>query len=151
MDLGITLSIPRHTATVPMARKIVDAALVEWGVNAEARGDISIALSEACANAVQHSGTQADYQVDAELQSDRCVLEVIDFGSGFPPQIWPAADDHDAFTPFSDEHGRGLQLIRALMDRMDIVATAGRGVTVHFEKILKPADDCLPLTLACNG
>jgi serine/threonine-protein kinase RsbW len=150
VDLGMTLSVPRHTATVPMTRKIVDAALVQWGVNAEARSDITIALTEACTNAVQHAATPADYQVGAELQDDRCIVEVIDFGVGFSFGLAPDAVNHqDEPVPSQDEHGRGLRLIHALMDRIDIVGNAGSGVTVHFEKFLKSADRrCFPLVLA---
>lgn len=149
VDLGMTLSLPRHTATVPMTRKIVDAALAEWGVNAEARGDISLALSEACANAVQHAASPAGYQVDAGLKAGRCIVEVIDFGVGFAPEISPeAARDRHTVVAAQAEHGRGLQLIRALMDRIDIVVTAGRGVTVHFEKILRTADSRFSRALA---
>jgi serine/threonine-protein kinase RsbW len=134
VDLGMTLSIPRDTAMVPMTRKIMEAALVGWGVGAEARNDISIALSEACANAVQHARTPADYQVDAALRADRCIVEVIDFGVGFTSLIEPG---RRVIARPDAEHGRGLHLIHALMDHIEIFYTAGRGVTVHFEKILR--------------
>lgn len=154
VDLGLTLSIPRDTATVPMTRKIVDAALIQWGVAADTRSDITIALSEACANAVQHARSPADYQVDAALRADRCIVEVIDFGAGFAPGAIAALKrgGRDVAARADAEHGRGLQLIHALMDHIEITGTAGHGFTVHFEKILnKPAAPSLVMSTGARS
>ncbi|MET8869335.1 ATP-binding protein [Nonomuraea sp. NPDC004580] len=133
MELGMALSIPLENASVSLTRNVVDVALKRCGVSRDARHDIGLALTEACANAVRHSNAERDYQVDAALHRDRCVVEVTDHGSGF------AVKDFREGAPPDAEGGRGLHLIHALTDRVEIHHHRGRGVTVHFEKMLDAA------------
>ena len=56
--------------------------------------DLSVALSEACANAVEHGGADGasdrdgcrrpGYRVTAYLDGEKCRIEVADSGPGFP-------------------------------------------------------------------
>lgn len=133
MELGMALSIPLENASVSLTRNVVDVALKRCGVSPDARQDIGLALTEACANVVRHSDAEREYQVDAALHRDRCVVEVTDHGSGFAVPEVPESAPPDA------EGGRGLHLIHALTDRVEIHRRRGNGVTVHFEKMLDGA------------
>jgi serine/threonine-protein kinase RsbW len=115
------------------------------GVDPDVSYDLSVALREACANAVEHGGATTPggrseaYRVTAYLDGEKCRIEVADAGPGFPtgrarPQVRPAATDA--------EHGRGLGLIKELADHVHIGNTPGRGgAVVSFDKILKWRED----------
>ena len=63
MEIRLTLSLPRDRSTVPLTRRVLDAALGVFSVTRDCRDDIGLAVGEACANAVQHADLGADYQV----------------------------------------------------------------------------------------
>jgi serine/threonine-protein kinase RsbW len=111
------------------------------GVDPDISYDLSVALSEACANAVEHGGgtvqgaTEA-YRVTAYLDGEKCRIEVTDSGPGFGPAPAPLPVRTDA------ENGRGLFLIRELADHVHIGNKPGReGTVVSFDKILKWRED----------
>ena len=53
IQLRLALRLPRDdTGAVTVTRQVLDAALAAMGVTNECRGDIALALTEACANAV---------------------------------------------------------------------------------------------------
>ncbi|MGV9313567.1 ATP-binding protein [Streptomyces sp. NPDC003691] len=59
------------------------------GVDPDVSFDLSVALSEACANAVEHGGagpggSAGAYRVTAYLDGEKCRIEVADSGPGFP-------------------------------------------------------------------
>jgi serine/threonine-protein kinase RsbW len=60
------------------------------GVDPDVSYDLSVALSEACANAVEHGGPggsgqsgTGEYHVTAYIDDDMCRIEVTDHGPGF--------------------------------------------------------------------
>ena len=56
MEIKVALSLPRDAASVPVTRQVLDCCLDRLGVAADTRADIALALSEACANVIQHAG-----------------------------------------------------------------------------------------------
>jgi serine/threonine-protein kinase RsbW len=70
--------------------------------------------------------------VIAGLDDSRCVIEVIDTGHGFDADRLGLAEADP-----SAEEGRGIQLIRALVDRVHFRSRAESGTTVHLEKDLR--------------
>lgn len=132
------------------------------GVDPDISFDLSVALSEACANAVEHGGREpvprfeytddtaypdapdggspygtGAYHVTAYLDGDRCRIEVSDSGPGFPPATVAR------HRPSLAEHGRGLHLIEELADHVRFHNRPGRGAVVSFDKMLKWRDDSL--------
>lgn len=119
------------------------------GVDPDISFDLSLALSEACANAVEHGGRTlaprgsdaqdaGAYQVTAYLYGDRCRIEVSDSGPGFPAATVARR------RPSLAESGRGLHLIAELSDHVRFRNRPGRGAVVSFDKMLKWRDDSLP-------
>jgi serine/threonine-protein kinase RsbW len=111
------------------------------GVDPDISYDLSVALTEACANAVEHGGdtrrgTPCEaYRVTAYLDGDQCRIEVVDSGPGFP-----AGNARALLSPAGEEaeHGRGLCLIQELADHVHIGNEPVRGgAVVSFDKILK--------------
>ena len=91
---------------------------------------IVLCADEALINAVAHAAGSS-VGVFADLRDDHFTLEVSDGGPGFDPsQI-----DSDAEPDLMGEHGRGLFLIRKLMDDLEILCDE-HGTTLHMERDL---------------
>lgn len=132
MEIKMSLSLPRDAASVPVTRQVLDCCLQTLGVMPDTRGDIALALSEACANVILHAGPGQEYDVVATARDGRCIIEVVDSG-GSRGVAMPAPRVPDEATLMS-ESGRGLRIIDAVSDKMSLLGKDG--TTVHFEKIL---------------
>jgi serine/threonine-protein kinase RsbW len=142
MSIWWSLHLRREAASVPLARRLLLGTMETAGVDPDVCYDLSVALSEACANAVEHGGETAPgvsseaYRVTAYLDGEKCRIEVTDSGPGFFGGEVPRPPRADA------EHGRGLCLIQELADHVHIGAKPGLGGTVvSFDKILKWRED----------
>ncbi|MZD09569.1 ATP-binding protein [Streptomyces sp. SID5785] len=137
MSIWWSLHLRCEAASVPLARRLLLGAMETAGVDPDISFDLSLALSEACANAVEHGGASgaADaYRVTAYLDGERCRIEVADSGPGFPAVRGRAAHAHSTHA----ENGRGLCLIEELADHVDFENRPDRGgAVVSFDKILK--------------
>src|SRR5580693_2155100 len=80
MEIEMALHLPRDAASVPVSRQVLDGCLETLGVTPDTRGDIALALSEACANVILHAGPGDDYAITASTRAGRCVIEVVDNG-----------------------------------------------------------------------
>ncbi|MFI9050641.1 ATP-binding protein [Streptomyces sp. NPDC053427] len=152
MSIWWSLQLRREAASVPLARRLLLGTMETAGVDPDICYDLSVALSEACANAVEHGGDAAtgDYRVTAFIDGDTCRIEVTDSGPGFRRSPLPApphtpadgtpepAVPAPAQAPADAEDGRGLFLIEALTDHVRYRNRTGRrGAVVSFDKILK--------------
>jgi serine/threonine-protein kinase RsbW len=139
MKVVIEMTLPRDAGSAPLARHTLDASLRGLGVEPGVRADIALALGEACANVIQHARAGHEYEVRALMDGLRCVVDVIDGGghhngngNGNGAQPWAETQ-----APPHAESGRGLQLIRACTEQLDISGRVHRdGAVVHFEKSL---------------
>jgi serine/threonine-protein kinase RsbW len=129
MKVQLSLSLPRDRSTVPLTRRVLDAALAVFSVSKDCRDDISLAIGEACANAVEHAETGADYHVTVTIADDRCVIDVVDEGAGLVATETPEVGPYD-------EAGRGLRIIRALADAVELRRDQHRGAGLRIIKIL---------------
>lgn len=133
MEIRLTLSLPRDRSTVPLTRRVLDAALGVFSVTRDCRDDIGLAVGEACANAVQHADLGADYQVTVTIHEDRCVIDVVDEGIGMDALSAADAAAHDAI---DSESGRGLRIIHALADMVEFRRHQPHGVALRIVKML---------------
>ncbi|MEV7519021.1 ATP-binding protein [Streptomyces sp. NPDC091371] len=143
MSIWWSLHLRREAASVPLARRLLLGTMETAGVDPDISFDLSVALGEACANAVEHGGhgdlpheTEA-YHVTAYLDGDCCRIEVSDSGPGFPAATVARR------RPSLAESGRGLHLIEELADHVRFRNRPGRGAVVSFDKMLKWRDDAL--------
>jgi serine/threonine-protein kinase RsbW len=145
VQITLTLCLPRDEQTVPAARRLVRACIAEAGVDDEVRGDIEVALSEACTNVLKHSGPGDEYDVKLDLDDRAVVIRVVDTGRGF---------DHDSLadarSDVSAERGRGIELMRALMDTLEFTSVPESGTVVHLEKELALSDASMFRRLAAR-
>lgn len=140
MSIWWSLHLRREAASVPLARRLLLGTMETAGVDPEISYDLSLALTEACANAVEHGGrtgtgdVSAEYRVTAYLDGEKCRIEVADSGPGFPSGPAPTVRRP---VP-EDENGRGLRLIEELADHVHFGNRSGRGgAVVSFDKIVK--------------
>lgn len=171
MSIWWSLHLRREAASVPLARRLLMGTMESAGVHPDVSYELSLALTEACANAVEHGGAATPgapggaYRVTAYLDGEKCRIEVADSGPGFPPSrvrmsvrrrarrrtrrpsrapkpVTPALPAEIA------ESGRGLCLIRELADHVDFGNMPGRGgAVISFDKVLKWREDA-PLVSA---
>jgi anti-sigma regulatory factor (Ser/Thr protein kinase) len=97
------------------------------------------AISEACANAVLHAHDASEYQVIVAIRHDRCVVEVIDNGVGLDRRRLDGAV-LDGGRPEVTDGGRGLRLIRACTDAVEVRPGHPRGLTIQMSKKLIRTD-----------
>lgn len=128
--LEMTVSLPRQSHSVPVIRRLAAQILRAFGAAADSIHDVELAISEACANVIQHAVDSEGYEVSIELAADRCAITVLDRGEGFNADGVRDQDDNDA------ESGRGLQLMRALVDNLNFVSEPKIGAVVHMVKQL---------------
>ncbi|MFC5754546.1 ATP-binding protein [Actinomadura rugatobispora] len=133
MEVVIEMTLPRDAESAPLVRHTLDASLRGLGVTSEIRADIALALGEACANVIQHAESSREYEVRAHMDGVRCVVDVIDGGRSGDMALWKR---ERRALPIA-ESGRGLQLMRAFTEDLNITGRADRnGAIVHFEKSL---------------
>lgn len=132
LEVNLTLCLPRDALSVPVVRHICRFALDEVGVHPRCLGDITLALTEACTNVLDHANDGIEYQVVISIDESRCTIRVKDAGGGFD---YTSAGELVA--EGMAESGRGLRLIRELVDRVQFTSKPEDGMIVHLEKDLE--------------
>jgi serine/threonine-protein kinase RsbW len=125
-DLSREAWLPAEPASGAAARSMVADAAADVGLGGERAWDLMVATSEAFANAVQHGKPWPNQCI--LLRTEPCAqglrVEVTDCGT-FDSQLEPAALDATS--------GRGVQIIAAIVDRLEVQNGNGRTL-VRFEK-----------------
>jgi anti-sigma regulatory factor (Ser/Thr protein kinase) len=109
---GFWCRLPRLPAVLGLVRHELGRWLEREGVPPEASADVLLACSEACANALEHpqATERPAFEVGVRIRRGVLELSVRDYGSWDP--------DEDAE---EGARGRGLDMIRSLMDDVSIV------------------------------
>jgi serine/threonine-protein kinase RsbW len=84
-DVEFCLVLPRESLSIPVMRRVLGDTLTRLGVDASCVNDLLLAVTEACTNVLLHAGPGRGYELVAHVSSTRCLLEVVDSGSGFDP------------------------------------------------------------------
>lgn len=131
MKLEVTVSLPREAETVRLVRAVVADALGKIGVSQECVEEIQLALSEACNNVVDHATVDDEYEVRIELVDEECSIVVRNSGTGFD-----AAGLAGVMPDVSSPRGRGVAIMRALMDEIEFRSEPDGGDVVRLVKNL---------------
>ena len=136
--MRFSLALPREALSVPVIRRVLGDALRGLGVTEDCVSDIVVAASEACTNAIVHARAGGEFRVAGRVGDDICHLRITDEGRG--PRIAPppAPESGDLA-----ESGRGITIMRALVDDLDIDSTPPRGTVVRLRKRLTWRDEAL--------
>ncbi len=139
LELGEPVSEPTWTQSIEVtpdpdrlagAREDVCAMLADLGMPESALFDIKVALGEALANAIRHGVPRkgsAHIEVHVSAYDDRIVLAVTDNGPGFDGLSRKKRELYES-------SGRGVDFMRALMDRVEFSEPEGGGTTVSLVK-----------------
>jgi PAS domain S-box-containing protein len=117
------LDLPTNPKSLGTLRRTVGRWLEPLGATSVESNDIQVSCHEACSNAMEHGYRfrEAMIDVDAEFDGEHVQLTVADSGG------WREKRDSD--------RGRGLELIRALMDEVEVSAGED-GTVVRMRKRL---------------
>lgn len=132
MEIRYSLRLPRDVATVPLVRTICRDAMSRLGVTTDCQSDVALALTEACANVVKHAGGEDVYEVLVEIAGGTCHIRVLDKGRGID-----VSDANRTETILDQDSGRGIVLMRLLVDRIAFESRPEDGTIVHLQKRLE--------------
>jgi len=122
------IRVEAETSRLAEVRCFVEEVAREAALDMERIFDLKVAVSEACANAVEHSGCRAtSLEVSASLQAHRLTFIVTDTGLFRPP-----TRTQETF----QSRGLGLPLMVALMDEVSFSRASGGGTTVSLSVLL---------------
>lgn len=123
------LSVSPEPMRLAEIRRFVEQVAGEAAIDADKTFDLKVAVSEACANAVEHSGGHhAPLEICAFVYADRIVFEISDSGDfRVPGAPQPSGRDN---------RGLGLPLMVALMDEVRFAKTRGGGTNVTLSLYL---------------
>jgi serine/threonine-protein kinase RsbW len=127
--MKFSLDLPRETLSVPVIRRILGDTLRGLGVSDACVADILVAMSEACTNVVQHADSTSRYEVTVGIDGGQCVLKIVDRGQGF------GGPTDKNVTPDS-ESGRGIKIMKALVDDVSFDSRPESGTVVYLQKRL---------------
>lgn len=136
MVITFSLSLPRDELSVPVVRRLCRKALGDLGVSTACVGDIELAVTEACTNVLKHAqGAETSYDVAIAVHDAECDIRVIDSGAGFD---YSAKGTEEALA--GDEAGRGILLMRSVVDNVHFASIPEQGTIVHLHKHLDLTD-----------
>ena len=132
---GDTILVPsdlEHLADVDL---FLEGTLRGFGVNESVVADIAISVSELINNAIVHGNkNSSEKSVSMKITRDKgkVVIVIRDEGGGFMPDEVP--------DPLADENllhevGRGLFIVRSLMDEVEVTPSSS-GTTITIKKAI---------------
>lgn len=136
--IDVTLSLPREAETVTIIRRVLGQALETIGVTLDCVDDIRLALSEACTNVIDHAAADDQYEVALHVDADECAISVRNQHNEFEPDGLG-----DAMPDSGSQRGRGVAIMRAVMDSVDFRSQPEAGTLVHLVKHIDVEPDTL--------
>ncbi len=130
----IVITVPSKPEYVGLARRIVAGMAQKGGLRADLIEDVKLAVGEACNNAILHGspgGERDTVSIQCRMSDGQLIIEVKDQGRGFtmprqkvrPPMALA-------------EGGRGLVLIRMLMDEVSYRHSKGGGTLKMVKRLM---------------
>jgi serine phosphatase RsbU (regulator of sigma subunit)/anti-sigma regulatory factor (Ser/Thr protein kinase) len=120
---GFTLDLPAEPEALSSVRQSLERWLSEAGTSRRDAHAIKVACGEACANAIEHAYRPGDaaFRIEASRVDTEVLIVVRDFGGWREPR--------------GTDRGRGLPLMKALMDFVQ-VDPSSEGTTVQLRRRL---------------
>jgi serine/threonine-protein kinase RsbW len=130
---GFAHRYPAVPASAAAARAALHELAAQIGLSQAASDAIALAVSEAVTNAIVHAYRDAAQpgivEVAGVVHDDQLWVTVADFGSGLRPRL------------DSPGLGLGLAIIASEADGLDLVKSAGGGVTLRMRFALDQPSD----------
>jgi anti-sigma regulatory factor (Ser/Thr protein kinase) len=140
----ILLSIPPRNDHLALVRRVVSTAAAASDDLPDRRiDDLSLAVSEACANAIDAQraiGELSPVAIRIDLDARSVAVTVTDHAGGFSPDALDPLPSVEDPGRLRHEHGLGLPLMRSLSEHVAFEGTDG-GTAVRIEvQVAKPED-----------
>jgi serine/threonine-protein kinase RsbW len=125
----IHLQLPSRLELLGVVDKLADGITEHMEFDDVDRDAVAISVIEACTNAIQH-GNASDMSrivnVTFVIETDTLTVSIEDTGKGFRP-----ASEEDATPPdLLATRGRGIFIMREMMDRVDFDFSKGTKVSL---------------------
>lgn len=127
---NIELNIPCREAYAAVARIQAEAIARRLRFDDEKVYDIKMAVGEACGNAIEHGSSRRGVDIHYHITPTDLIIEVRDYGQGFEPP----KEEIDLPLDLFSERGRGLFLMKALVEKVDIESYPGEGTLIVLDK-----------------
>ena len=113
--------VPPEPSHLLRARERLRDYLRQYCAERQVIDDVVLCVQEACTNAIRHGGSPADIEIVVRFTRSRLVATVKDHGRGFDVASFDPRLPPDS----GSEHGRGLFIIAALMDSLELRLDGG--------------------------
>lgn len=130
---GNRITVPSNHEFLPTVDEFLEDILRQWDIDESIIADIAISVSELVNNAMTHgskAGDHTEVSVEVGRTNGEAQISVSDQGAGFNPTevADPLAEEN-----LMKEVGRGIFIVRSLMDTVDITVDK-TGTTVVITK-----------------
>ena len=134
----VELKVPCDSQYISLARLVIAGVGACAGLTVDDIDDMKVAVSEACANAIDHafpaedesSPKSAPTLIRLAARAGELRVEVEDVGQGFEPDRTQISRQKEP----SVDGGLGLYLIHQLTDSVDVQSAPGSGTKVIMTK-----------------
>jgi serine/threonine-protein kinase RsbW len=123
---GLRVHLPRTARAELLAADAVEELGRKIAFPRDTLAEVKLAVVEACLNALEHGGGEVEVELAGHAEGAQSWIEVavIDHGPGFDPGRVPRPVLEDKLHA-RRKRGWGLELIRRLMDEVDISSQPG--------------------------
>ncbi len=130
------IAIPSSLDYLPKVDEYVEGKLRKLGVDEDRLADIAVSVTEAVTNAVLH-GNKNDLKKKVRIRlkadSSRVEITVEDEGNGFNAESIQSPIEEGNLLK---EAGRGIFILKSLMDEVDFIVLPQKGTVVKMTKFL---------------
>ena len=130
----VHLTIPSRLEELAQVHAAIEDLGRRHGLDEELVQALQIAVIEAGTNAVQHGNVFSDHksvQIEFVVTPAEIAVQVDDYGEGFDPSRVPDPTEGEHLLEL---HGRGLFLMRSLMDEVSFETRSDKGTRVRLRK-----------------
>ena len=128
----VRVTVPPSLEHVAELRGRIAATAVRVGLTPERVYDLKLAVSEACANAIEHATAQGDIDVVTWSLADRLVVEITNPGA-FRPGLSKDSEQH--------RRGLGLPLMASLADQVHVARLSEGATRVSLAFLIHSGED----------
>jgi serine/threonine-protein kinase RsbW len=142
-SLPLTLTIPSDLRLIGLARGFVEAVCHVAGLDWATTNAVVLATNEATSNVIRHAHRdhpEASIQIQCRLDAGHIEICLLDEGEPFNLAAVPHLDPSEIRIG-----GRGVFLMRTLMDELDCYPRGERGNALRMVKRCRP---CSPVSAA---
>ncbi len=137
---NIVLEFPSEYKFLNLVDVVCAEVVQELCAGQVVANEIAISVIEAVTNAIEHGNRECkdeSVRVRFSCLADRLCVEVTDCGKGFDYECYL----QNIPDPADLKHlrGRGIYIMKNMMDGLEFEVVPGQGMTVKLEKLLKPA------------